>query len=276
MRAPANHCALFGLRPTHGRISLEGVLDLAPSFDTCGWFTRDVRDLRARRGRAARRRRRRRCPSASGCSRRPTCGPARARRCARRSAAPRDAGRGGARRRGAGRGRARRLRRDVLELSLRAGARGVAHRRPADRALRAAARPGRGRALRVVARRHATRRSATATAFRERFRSHLAALLGDDGVLVMPTMPDIAPLAQRQRGRRSRTTATVRSGCSASRACAASRSSRCRSHAPRRAARHLVARPGGQRPQPGAARRAIDRRGVVARNGEAAGAPSCR
>ena len=42
MRAPANHCALVGLRPTHGRISLEGVLDLAPSFDTCGWFARDV------------------------------------------------------------------------------------------------------------------------------------------------------------------------------------------------------------------------------------------
>ena len=42
VRAPANHCGLFGLRPTHGRISLEGVMDLAPGFDTCGWFTRDV------------------------------------------------------------------------------------------------------------------------------------------------------------------------------------------------------------------------------------------
>lgn len=42
VRAPANHCGLFGLRPTHGRLSLEGVLDLAPSFDTAGWFTRDV------------------------------------------------------------------------------------------------------------------------------------------------------------------------------------------------------------------------------------------
>ena len=36
---------------------------------------------------------------------------------------------------------------------------------------------------------------ATATAFRERFRAHLARLLGNDGVLLMPTMPDIAPLA---------------------------------------------------------------------------------
>jgi amidase len=42
VRAPASHCGLYGLRPTHGRISLMGALDLAPSFDTCGWFTRDA------------------------------------------------------------------------------------------------------------------------------------------------------------------------------------------------------------------------------------------
>ncbi len=42
VRAPANHCGLFGMRPTHGRVSLEGALDLAPSFDTCGWFARDI------------------------------------------------------------------------------------------------------------------------------------------------------------------------------------------------------------------------------------------
>ena len=34
----------------------------------------------------------------------------------------------------------------------------------------------------------------TARAFRIAFRKKLAALLGDDGVLLMPTMPDIAPL----------------------------------------------------------------------------------
>jgi amidase len=42
VRAPANHCGLFGLRPTHGRVSLEGALDLSPSLDTCGWFSRDI------------------------------------------------------------------------------------------------------------------------------------------------------------------------------------------------------------------------------------------
>ena len=42
VRGPANHCGLFGIRPTHARVSLEGCLDLAPSLDTCGYFTRDA------------------------------------------------------------------------------------------------------------------------------------------------------------------------------------------------------------------------------------------
>lgn len=41
VRAPASHCGLLGLRPSHGRISLAGALDLAPSLDTCGFFARD-------------------------------------------------------------------------------------------------------------------------------------------------------------------------------------------------------------------------------------------
>ena len=42
VRAPASHCGLIGLRPTHARVSLKGSMDLAPSFDTCGWFARDI------------------------------------------------------------------------------------------------------------------------------------------------------------------------------------------------------------------------------------------
>jgi amidase len=40
VRAPASFCGIYGIRPTHGRISLEGVCPLAPSFDTAGWFAR--------------------------------------------------------------------------------------------------------------------------------------------------------------------------------------------------------------------------------------------
>jgi amidase len=43
VRAPANHCGLYGIRPTHGRVSLDAVMDLSPSLDTCGWFARDAR-----------------------------------------------------------------------------------------------------------------------------------------------------------------------------------------------------------------------------------------
>ena len=41
VRIPASWCGLFGMRPTHGRITLDGVMPLAPSFDTVGWFARD-------------------------------------------------------------------------------------------------------------------------------------------------------------------------------------------------------------------------------------------
>lgn len=42
VRVPSSFCGLFGLRPTHGRIPLDGMLLQAPSFDTIGWFARDA------------------------------------------------------------------------------------------------------------------------------------------------------------------------------------------------------------------------------------------
>jgi amidase len=41
VRAPASFCGIYGIRPTHGRVSLEGACPLAPTFDTYGWFARD-------------------------------------------------------------------------------------------------------------------------------------------------------------------------------------------------------------------------------------------
>lgn len=49
VRAPASFCGIYGIRPTHGRIALDGVCPLAPGFDTCGWFARDA-ELLARVG----------------------------------------------------------------------------------------------------------------------------------------------------------------------------------------------------------------------------------
>jgi amidase len=42
VRAPASFCGIFGMRPTHGRIPLAGACPLAPGFDTVGWFARDA------------------------------------------------------------------------------------------------------------------------------------------------------------------------------------------------------------------------------------------
>jgi len=38
VRVPACFCGIFGLRPSHGRISFAGGVAQAPSFDTVGWF----------------------------------------------------------------------------------------------------------------------------------------------------------------------------------------------------------------------------------------------
>lgn len=42
VRVPASFCGLHGIRPTHGRLSLAGMLPQALSSDTTGWFARDA------------------------------------------------------------------------------------------------------------------------------------------------------------------------------------------------------------------------------------------
>ncbi|MGH6735238.1 MAG: amidase family protein [Methyloceanibacter sp.] len=42
IRVPASFSGLYGHRPTHGRISLEGVTPMAPSYDTVGYLARDA------------------------------------------------------------------------------------------------------------------------------------------------------------------------------------------------------------------------------------------
>ncbi len=42
VRIPASYCGLYAIRPSHGAVSLAGARGLAPSLDTCGWFTRSA------------------------------------------------------------------------------------------------------------------------------------------------------------------------------------------------------------------------------------------
>lgn len=42
VRVPASFCGVFGFRPSHGRVPLDGVMPFAPSYDTVGWFARDA------------------------------------------------------------------------------------------------------------------------------------------------------------------------------------------------------------------------------------------
>lgn len=194
VRAPASHCGLVGLRPTHGRVSLEGCLDLSPSLDTCGWFTRDVATF----ARVA--------DVLLGDDAKPL--PERVRLLA-----------------------AREVWDELLAPEVRDAF--AAPRAQVEAVLGAAApasvvvdgfdamywhfRHLQGREAWVVdggfieryqpplgpgvAQRFAWSKTVTdeqyaaGVAFRRRLRSHLNELLGDDGVLLLPTMPDIAPLA---------------------------------------------------------------------------------
>jgi amidase len=42
VRVPASFCGLYGIRPTHGRLDLTGMMSQAPTSDTTGWFARDA------------------------------------------------------------------------------------------------------------------------------------------------------------------------------------------------------------------------------------------
>jgi amidase len=42
VRLPASYCGIYGIRTSHGLVSTDGVVKLAPSFDTVGWFARDA------------------------------------------------------------------------------------------------------------------------------------------------------------------------------------------------------------------------------------------
>ena len=42
VRAPASYCGLIGLRTTHGRLSLDRTMPLAETFDCFGWFAKDA------------------------------------------------------------------------------------------------------------------------------------------------------------------------------------------------------------------------------------------
>ncbi|XP_004495736.1 amidase 1 [Cicer arietinum] len=45
VRVPASYCGIFGFRPSHGAILKSGVVPMAQSFDTVGWFARDPKIL---------------------------------------------------------------------------------------------------------------------------------------------------------------------------------------------------------------------------------------
>jgi amidase len=45
IRVPAAYQGLYGIRTTHGLVSRDGLVPLAPTFDTVGWLTRDAEEL---------------------------------------------------------------------------------------------------------------------------------------------------------------------------------------------------------------------------------------
>ncbi len=46
VRIPASYCGIYGIRTTHGLVPADGVVPLAKSFDTVGWFARTASLMR--------------------------------------------------------------------------------------------------------------------------------------------------------------------------------------------------------------------------------------
>jgi amidase len=192
VRGPSSHCGLVGLRPTHGRVSLQDTLDLSPSLDTCGWFARDVatfaRVADVLLGADAQ-------PLPEGVRLlAPTDLWAEATSSATKALAP-------ARRQVEtvlGKARPVRVVLDSIDdmyWHLRRIQGVEAWQVDGDFIRRFAPPLGPGVAQRFAWSEQVTdAQAAAARVFRDRFRVHLATLLGRDGVLLMPTMPDIAPL----------------------------------------------------------------------------------
>jgi len=192
VRAPANHCGLYGLRPTHGRVSLEGVLDLAPSLDTCGWFARDigtfarVADVLLGDDTAALPQRVRLLrPEDAWSLAVPAAAAALADAAARVQAVL-----------GEAKGTTVALDSfDAMYWNFRYVQSHEAWLTDGPLIERYAPPLGPGVAERFAWSRDVTdAQIAAGRTFRAAFRSHLAELLGNDGVLLMPTMPDVAPL----------------------------------------------------------------------------------
>jgi amidase len=192
VRAPANHCGLYGIRPTHGRVSLAGALDLAPSQDTCGWFARDAQTF----ARVA--------DVLLGTDPHPLPAQVRLLR-------PTDvwdllspevtaAQNPAVQRVEQGLGASDTVNAvldsfDTMYWSFRYIQSREAWMTDGPLIERYAPPLGPGVADRFAWSRQVTDvQVQTATTFRTRFRQHMTALLGTDGVLLMPTMPDIAPL----------------------------------------------------------------------------------
>ena len=46
VRLPASYCGIYGIRTSHGLIPADGIVPLAASFDTVGWFARTAQLMR--------------------------------------------------------------------------------------------------------------------------------------------------------------------------------------------------------------------------------------